>query len=53
VCVLKGVVHPKMTFLLSFTHPQVFQNRHEFISSARRYEYPNSRWAPLTSLVWK
>jgi len=30
---LKGILHPKMK-ILSFTHPQVVANLHEFLSSA-------------------
>ncbi len=31
---LKGIVHPKMKILLSFTHPQVVPNLHECHCSA-------------------
>jgi len=31
---LKGIVHPKMKMLSSFTHPQVVPNPHAFILSA-------------------
>ncbi len=31
---LKGIVHPKMKFLSSFTHPQVVPNLYEFLCSA-------------------
>ncbi len=31
---LKGIVHPKMTILSSFTHPQVVPNLYTFICSA-------------------
>jgi len=37
---IKGIVHPKMKILSSFTHPQVVPNLHDFLSSAehkRRY----------------
>ncbi len=37
---LKGIVHPKMKILLSFTHPQVDPNFYDCLSSAenrRRY----------------
>ncbi len=32
--VLKGIVHPKMKILSSFTHPQVVPNLYEFLCSA-------------------
>ncbi len=32
--VLKGIVHPKMKILSSFTHPQVVPNLFEFLCSA-------------------
>jgi len=31
---LKGILHPKMKILSSFTHPQVVSNLYEFLSSA-------------------
>ncbi len=31
---LKGIVHPKMKILSSFTHPQVVPNLYEFLCSA-------------------
>ncbi len=31
---LKGIVHPKMKILSSFTHPQVVPNLFEFLCSA-------------------
>jgi len=58
--IFKGIVHPKMKILSSFTHPQVVQNLYEFLYSAehkRRYfeEHwePNSSWPSLTSTVKK
>jgi len=30
----KGILHPKMKILSSFTHPQVVANLYEFLSSA-------------------
>jgi len=50
------ILHPKLKILLLFTHPQVFVNLYEFLSSAEhkgrcfeeRFE-PNSCLAPLTS----
>jgi len=32
--ILKGILHPKMKILISFTHPQVVANLYKFISSA-------------------
>jgi len=32
--IIKGIVHPKMKILSSFTHPQVVPNLYEFLSSA-------------------
>jgi len=32
--IIKGILHPKMKILLSFTHPQVVANLYEFIFSA-------------------
>ncbi len=31
---IKGIVHPKMKILSSFTHPQVVPNLYEFLCSA-------------------
>ncbi len=31
---VKGIVHPKMKILSSFTHPQVVPNLYEFLCSA-------------------
>ncbi len=31
---LKGIVHPKMKILSSFTHPQVVPNLYEYLCSA-------------------
>ncbi len=31
---LKGIVHPKLKILSSFTHPQVVPNLYEFLCSA-------------------
>jgi len=52
---LKGILHPKMKILSSFTHPQVVANLFEFLSSAehtgRYFEErlePNSCLPPLT-----
>jgi len=33
---LKGIVHPKMKILSSFTHPQVVPNPNEFLSSVKQ-----------------
>ncbi len=61
----KGIVHPKMKILSSFTHPQVVPNLYECVCSAEhkgRYSEEcgkqSSSGAPLTSivfffLVWK
>jgi len=32
---LKGIVHPIMTILSSFTHPHVITNTYDFLSSVR------------------
>jgi len=56
----KGILHPKMKILSSFTRPQVVANPYEFLSSAehkgRYFEERlelNSCLAPLTSIVEK
>ncbi len=58
--VLKGIVHPKMKILSSFTHPQVVPNLYECVCSAehkgRYFEEslePGCFGAPLTSIVGK
>ncbi len=33
--IVKGIVHPKMKVLSSFTHPEVVPNMHEFLYSAK------------------
>ncbi len=55
----KGIVHPKMKILSSFTHPQVVPNLYECLSSAEhkgRYSEEcgkqSSSGAPLTSIVF-
>ncbi len=55
---LKGIVHPKMKILSSFTHPQVVPNLYECLCSAEhkgRYSEErgkqSSSGAPLTSTV--
>ncbi len=35
---LKGIVHPKMKILSSFTHPQVVPNLYECLCSAEHKE---------------
>jgi len=57
---IKGIVHPKMKILSSFTYPQVVANLYEFLYSAEhKWRYfeewlePNSCLAPLTSIVEK
>ncbi len=56
---LKGIVHPKMKILSSFTHPQVVPNLYEWLCSAEhkgRYSEEcgkqSSSGAPLTSIVF-
>ncbi len=56
---LKGIVHPKMKILSSFTHPQVVPNLYECVCSAEhkgRYSEEcgkqSSSGAPLTSVVF-
>ncbi len=41
--VIKGIVHPKIKMLSSFTHPQVVPNLYEFICSAGTF---------VTRLFW-
>ncbi len=55
---LKGIVHPKMKILSSFTRPQVVPNLYECVCSAEhkgRYSEEcgkqSSSGAPLTSIV--
>jgi len=47
---LRGILHPKICILSSFTHPQVVANLYEFLSSAK---HKDSCSAPLTSIVEK
>ncbi len=56
---LKGIVHPKMKIVSSFTHPQVDPNLYECVCSAEhkgRYSEEcgkqSSSGAPLTSIVF-
>ncbi len=56
---LKGIVHPKMKILSSFTYPQVVPNLYEYLYSAEhkgRYseecEKQSSSGAPFTSIVF-
>ncbi len=56
---IKGIVHPKMKILSSFTHPQVVPNLYECLCSAEhkgRYSdecgKQSSSGAPLTSIVF-
>ncbi len=56
---VKGIVHPKMIILSSFTHPQVVPNLYECVCSAEhkgRYSEEcgkqSSSGAPLTSIVY-
>ncbi len=56
---VKGIVHPKMKILSSFTHPQVVPNLYECLCSAEhkgRYSEEcgkqSSSGAPLTSIVF-
>ncbi len=56
---IKGIVHPKMKILSSFTHPQVVPNLYECVCSAEhkgRYSEEcgkqSSSGAPLTSIVF-
>ncbi len=59
VSALKGIVHPKMKIMSSFTHPQVVPNLYECLCSAEhkgRYSEEcgkqSSSGAPLTSIVF-
>lgn len=59
ILTVKEMVHPKMTNLSSFTHPQALSNLYEFPSAVgHRIRYfeerwqPNSRWQPSTSTVF-
>ncbi len=56
---IKGIVHPKMIILSSFTHPQVVPNLYECLCSAEhkgRYSEQcgkqRSSGAPLTSIMF-
>ncbi len=56
--ILKGIVHPEMKIVSSFTHPQVVPNLYECLCSAEhkgRYSdecgKQSSSGAPLTSIV--
>ncbi len=56
---LKGIVHPQMKMLSSFTHPQVDPNLYECLCSSEhkgRYSEEcrkqSSSGAPLTSIVF-
>ncbi len=56
---IKGIVHPKMKILSSFTHPQVVPNLYECLCSAEHKERyseecgkQSSSGAPLTSIVF-
>ncbi len=56
---IKGIVHPKMKILSSFTHPQVVPNLYECVCYAEhkgRYSEEcgkqSSSGAPLTSIVY-
>ncbi len=58
-CAFKGIVHPKMKILSSFTHPQVVPDLYECLCSAEhkgRYSEEcgkqSSSGAPLTSIVF-
>ncbi len=55
---LKGIVHPKMKILSSFTHPQVVPDLYECVCSAEHKGTYSEEWgkqsssgAPLTSIV--
>ncbi len=57
--VIKGIVHPKMKILSSFTHPQVVPNLYECVCSAEHKGGYSEEWgkqsssgAPLTSIVF-
>ncbi len=57
--VFKGIVHPKMKIVSSFSHPQVVPNLYECLCSAEhkgRYSEEcgkqSSSGAPLTSIVF-
>ncbi len=56
---VKGIVHPKMKILSSFTHPQVVPNLYECLCSAEHKGRYSEEWgkqsssgAPLTSIVF-
>ncbi len=55
---IKGIVHPKMKILSSFTHPQVDPNLYECVCSEHKGRYSeecgkqSSSGAPLTSIVF-
>ena len=56
---LKGIVHPNMTFLWSYTHPQVVLHGYEFLLSIEdKRKYFEECWLPNSSgkkfiQVWK
>ncbi len=59
VCEVKGLVHPKVTFLSLVTHPHFVTNLNQFLShvehkrrSFEEYWYSNSWWSTLTSIVF-
>ncbi len=45
----KGVVHPKIKLILSFIHPQVFENMNFF----QLFNTKEDILKPLTYIVWK
>ncbi len=56
---IKGIVHPKMKMMSSFTHPQVVPNLYECLCSAEHKGIyseecgkQSSSVAPLTSIVF-
>ncbi len=55
---LKGIVHPKMKILSSFTHPQVIPNLYECVCSEHKGRHSeecgkqSSSGEPLTSIVY-
>jgi len=56
----EGILHPKMTILSSFTHPQVVSNLCEFLSSAEHKDilkndcnFSNIDFHSRKKILWK
>jgi len=49
--IFKGTLHPKLKILSSFTHPQVFENLCEFLSSAEHKGRYFEEWLEQNSCL--